>query len=457
MTRKSRVRRNQRSKRVQRNQNRNTKRLTKRGRRTNVRKNSKKVNSKRRKRRKTRKTRQNVIMKGGLWDSEPSIVLLQPADQYPVYYDLFAGAGSAPISTPFVSEKSYPGRTGTTPGFTLFTSMIQIPGIGRLVGGVPQGLPAGTAVFYSDPYSNRPATVAQIPPQQLREMKGDNSARVPLLITEDNAKILARHSEVTLPNTEFTTTMCGDRYLAFLPPQRNEVPLYLKVQDVVTKEVIWIYFLSKWVKSRLKITKDRGYRRRMFLLRPVSPQEHAWSGCGSGKETARLKDRAWKKYVDRKIKGIHWDLDDRNRTVTVSYETRGKTGPVNDVFRLLPQRNVKKSDYQETTRHVSTLLPIERLEGPEEFEEEEDQDWVAFKRNLTGLWREFMSEKPVTDIGPKGVSPPSGTQGGAVLGKVLTKVQAENLVPGELLLPTVMAEAVPPESGKLPVGGATGY
>jgi len=56
MTRKSKVRRNQRSKRVQRNQNRsnrrNTKRLTKRGRRTNVRKNSK--------RRKNRTSRKRV-------------------------------------------------------------------------------------------------------------------------------------------------------------------------------------------------------------------------------------------------------------------------------------------------------------------------------------------------------------------------------------------------------------
>jgi hypothetical protein len=51
MTRKSRGR-NQRSKRVQRNQNRNTKRLTKRGRRTNVRKNSK--------RRKNRTSRKHV-------------------------------------------------------------------------------------------------------------------------------------------------------------------------------------------------------------------------------------------------------------------------------------------------------------------------------------------------------------------------------------------------------------
>jgi len=68
-----------------------------------------------------------------------------------------------------------------------------------------------------------------------------------------------------------------------------------------------------------------------------------------------------------------------------------------------------------------------------------------------------MSDRPVTDIGPKGVPPPAGTRDKPVLGELLTTVQATDPVSGELLPPTVMAEAVPPESGKLPVGGATGY
>jgi hypothetical protein len=456
MTRKSKVRRNQRSKRVQRNRNRNTKRLTKRG-RTNVRKNSKKINSKRRKRRKTRKTRQNVIMKGGLWPSTKSTTLLQPEDQEPVYYDLFASEGAAPIPRHDVREQSYPGRTGETPGFKLANPFVQIPDVGRLE--------IGTHVFYStDDAYYKAATIVPIPEAQYKQMSSLHRAGVALNITGrlPPKNILARRREVTAENTEFTTTVGGDPYLAFLPPDRPEVPLYLKVLDLISREEIWIYFLSKWVKSRPKLYKDKGYRRRMFLLRPVFPQELEWSGCGSTTGAAALENRAWPKYVDRKIKGIHWDLDDENKTVTVSYEDRER-GPVNDVFRLLPQRKVKISGYQETDKPVSDILSQQRKSGPEEFEENEDQDWGTFKGNLEALWTEYMSADAVTDadIGPKGVNPSSGTPAGTraypVVGKALKTVLASPVTAGVIAGSpgTVMAEAVPPDKYG-DTGGATG-
>jgi hypothetical protein len=457
MPRKSRVRRNQRSKRVQRNRNRNTKRLTKRGRRTNVRKNSKKVNSKRRKRRKTRKTRQNVIMKGGLWPSTTSLALLQPADQQPVYYDLFAREGTAVISKHDVREQSYPGRTGKTPGLKLFTDLVQIPNVGRLA--------KGTKVWYRD----RNDTLRAEIDSHGQDDRGNDS--VLLRITEKNLRETdlsraeqqqrtkwAYPSHIHAPNTEFTTTMCGDQYLAFLPPDRPEVPLYLKVLDLTSREEIWIYFLSKWVKSAWKTRQTKGAsRRRMFLLRPS--QGRAWSGCGSGNKAARLQDRALQKYVDRKIKGIHWDPEERNRTVTVSYEDRER-GPVNDVFRLLPQRKVKISGYLEEDKPVSDTLPQTRKSGPEVFEEGEDQDWEAFKRNLTGLWTEYESAADPPVLTPKGVRTPAGTRAAPVVGTALSKpVMASAVTHGVLAgspSGTVMAEAVPP-GRDMPTGGATGF
>ena len=413
-------------------------------------------------------------MKGGLWEGRISVNLLQPADQQPVYYDLFASEGAAPIPRHDVREQSYPGRTGETPGFKLANPFVQIPDVGRLK--------IGTHVFYStDDASHQPATIVSIPEAQYKQMSPLHRAGVALNITDrlPPKNILARRREVTAENTEFTTTMCGDPYLAFHPPGRNEVPLYLKVLDVDTGEEIWIYFLSKWVESAWKTQRTKGAsRRRMFLLRPVShrsdrPRQSArtaWSGCGhighgfalDGAQPARLNDRAWKNYVDRKIKGIHWDLDDENKTVTVSYEDSDGV-PVNDVFRLLPQRKVKKSDYLEEEKPVSDILPQKRMEGPDVFEEGEDQDWAAFKRNLTGLWTAYMSADAVTDIGPKGVNPssgaPAGTRAAAVVGTVLPEtVMAEPVTQGVLagsLAGTVMAEAVPPDKYG-DTGGATG-
>jgi len=405
-------------------------------------------------------------MKGGVWPSTTSVNLLQPANQEPVYYDLFASRGTAKISEHDVREQSYPGKTGTTPGTTLANDLVQVKNVGRLA--------EGTKVWYRDRNDTlraeidshgqdgrgRPSTLLKITEKNLRETD---------LSREEQQQRMkwAYPSHIHAPNTEFTTTKCGDQYLAFLPPDRPEVPLYLKVLDVKAGQEIWIYFLSKWVKSRPRFYKDKGYRRRMFLLRPVFPQELEWSGCGSTTGAAALENRAWPKYVDRKIKGIHWDPGDDMKTVSVSYEESDGV-LVKDVFRLLPQRKVKKPDYQETDKPVSDILSQQRKSGPEVFEEDEAQDWGTFKANLTSLWREYMSNDSVTDtdIGPKGVDPvsgtPAGTRADTVVGKALKTVLASPVTAGVIAgspapVPgTVMAEAVPPERHE-DRGGATGY
>ena len=419
MTRKSKVRGNKRSKRVKRNRDRsnrrNTKRLTKRGRRTNVRKNSKKVNSKRRKRRKTRKTRntrktrQNVIMKGGVWEGQTSVDLPQPDVQDPLYYDLFAGPGEDPeVNTPFVKQKEYPGRTGVTPRTSVRHDLFPIKGVGRLK--------KGTEVWYMDETDSFPAEI-------LEHARDTGTGRyvVQLDLTKldlhdirltpkerEEKKKWAFHSEIKTENQPFTTMNCGDKYLAEERPAQTvggrptERPLYLKVLEAGALEPIWIYFLSKYVQSG-----KLGSSRKMFLLRPVSEEMaarlgvndvstcHGWVSA-SVNEAGKLKDRPLRKYVDHKIKGIVFRSNGDN-TFTVSYKTGNnpRTGAKktvhHDVFTLLPTRNVKISDYKETEKAPSSVSSMSRLEGPDVFEEDKNQDWNAFERNLSQLWDDYKA------------------------------------------------------------------
>jgi hypothetical protein len=418
-------------------------------------------------------------MKGGVWPSTTSANLAQPLSQEPLYYDLFVGPGKDPqVDTPFVVQKEYPGRTGVTPHTEVRNELFPITDVGSLPRGAAVWCSTETDTFRAEILGlgrdHRGRDVVQLDLTKLDMRRHSLTKKV-----REEKKMWAFHSQIKTENQPFTTWNCGDKYLAEERPAQShgglptERPLYLKVLEAGHPEPIWIYFLSKFVQS------GAVRRRKMFLLRPVSEKMaarlgvndlsicHGWVSA-SVNDAGKLKDRPLRNYVDHKIKGIVFRSNGDN-TFTVSYKTGNnpRTGAKktvhHDVFTLLPTRNVKISDYQETYEAASLDSGMKRLEGPEHFEEDKEQDWVAFERNLSQLWKNYKASWHTQETPhASGVKPMSGKHGAdSVVGTALSKpVMASAVTPGVIAGSpppgTVMAEAVPPERHE-ETGGATGY